>query len=217
MEAGDIIVYALNYNALTGELTFWDSKNNAESAATVEVYGDFSGSPMYLGGSGNDNRVFDGLIGEVKIFSTKLPADEFQAERDAMAEKWDSTVLTGFDVWANSWGINLGSGTNDWDNDGINNMAEYAFAGSPTNGLDDTYTALIADGGLVYIHPQPKDDADLNYEVQTVNNLQYGTWTNEGYTSVIGIYEPVEGDYNYVSNSVPTTDPVKLIRTTAEY
>ncbi|VGO20858.1 hypothetical protein SCARR_02925 [Pontiella sulfatireligans] len=217
VEAGDTIVYALNYNALTGETTFWDSKNNEEVSVTAEAHGDFSGDPLQLGGSGRDSRIFDGLMGEVKIFSTKLPADQFEAQRDALRLKWVSADATGFDVWVSSWGVNLGSATNDWDNDGINNLAEYAFAGNPTNGTDDTYTDLVTDGGLVYIHPQPKNDADLNYAVLTMDNLPYDTWTDEGYTAVIGTYVPAEGDYNYVSNSVPTTDAVKFIRASAEY
>ncbi|VGO15728.1 hypothetical protein PDESU_04313 [Pontiella desulfatans] len=218
VEAGDTIVYALNYNALTGETTFWDSKNDLESSTTADVYGNFAGSgPMRLAGTLNDSRIFDGLIGEVKIFSTKLPIDEFLAERNALVQKWAVADSSGFDVWAGNWGVDLGSATDDWDNDGINNLAEYAFAGNPTNGSDDTYTDLITDGGLVYIHPQPKDDTELNYEVQTRDALQYGSWTNEGYTSVSGTYVPAEGDYNYVSNSVPTTAPVKMIRASAEY
>ena len=216
--AGDTVVYSFNYTANTGIMKFWDSKNDDTQVKTNTLYGSFNeDAQLLLGGNHNGNRIMMGMIGEVKVYNKSLSDAELTIEQDALVAKWGSAVATGYDVWGNSWGVNLGLGTNDWDSDGINNMAEYAFAGNPTNGSDDTYTDLITDGGLVFIHPHPKDDADLNYEVLTVESLQYGTWTNEGYTSVSGTYVPAEGDYNYVSNSVPTTDSVKMIRASAEY
>ena len=158
-----------------------------------------------------------GMIGEVKVYDKSLSDLDLAIEQDILVAKWGSAVATGFDKWASQWGVLIGSPSEDWDGDDIINMAEYAFAGNPTNGFDDTQVYMLNDGGLVYIHPQPKDDASLNYEVQTVDDLANDTWGDEGYTSVIGTYEPTEGDYNYVSNSVPTTDPVKFIRTSAEY
>ncbi len=216
--AGDTAVYSLNYTAKTGEMKFWDSKNDETLLATNTLYGSFNADAnLLLGGNNNSNRRMLGMIGEVKVYNKSLSDAELTIEQDALVAKWGSAVATGYDVWGNSWGVSLGLGTNDWDLDGIDNMTEYAFAGSPTNGFDDTYTDLITDAGLVYIHPQPKDDADLNYTVLTRDSLIFGTWANEGYTSVIGTYEPAEGDYNYVSNSVPTTKPEKFIRASAEY
>lgn len=216
--SGDTVVFAMNYEALSGAFEFWDSKNGSSITTNTTPYGNFTqdGKEILLGGSANGGQIFDGMIGEVKIYSSKLSASEFAAECAALTTTWVTAVASGYDVWASAWGVNLGDGDGDFDADNVANLAEYALNGNPTNGFDDTETELANDGGLVYIHAQHKTDGDLVYTVETRDMLQSGSWTNEGYTSVIGTNDVVAGDYNYVSNAVPTTDDVKFIHVKIE-
>ena len=70
--------------------------------------------------------------------------------------------------------------------------------------------------GLKYVYAQRNDDADLIYTVQTRDMFTAGvSWTNEGYTVVLAT-NITGGVYDYVTNSVPTTDPVKFIRVKIE-
>ena len=40
------------------------------------------------------------------------------------------------DYWMESWGVDLGGVTNDYDSDGLDNLGEYGLGGDPTNDLD---------------------------------------------------------------------------------
>jgi len=42
----------------------------------------------------------------------------------------------GYNAWAAGWGVSIGSTTNDYDGDLLNNLGEYALNGNPTNHLD---------------------------------------------------------------------------------
>lgn len=79
----------------------------------------------------------------------------------------------------------------------------------------DIDVEFINDGGLKYIHARRNDDNDLVFYLETTDNLVFGTWTNEAYTSVIGTYEP-GGPCDYITNSVPTTGDKKFIRLKVE-
>ncbi len=209
---GDTMVFAFTYKTASGLMSFWDSKNGTVATATAAPFGNFTTSDaLYLAGSGNGGQYMDGMIGEVQVFSTTMSESELVSRGQTLATKWGAIAASGFDVWALDWGVNIGSTTNDYDNDGVLNLAEYALNGNPTNGFDDTETELISDAGLIYLHAQAHGDDELVYEVQTIDNLQYGTWTNAGYTSIIGT-NVTGGAYDYVTNAVPTTDPVKFIR-----
>ncbi|VGO13333.1 Amylopullulanase [Pontiella desulfatans] len=125
------------------------------------------------------------------------------------------TPLPGFEIWANGWNVPLGDETADYDLDGVLNLAEYALNGNPTNGIDDTETELVSDGGLVYIHAQRNDDADLVYTVVTKDMLNIGDFEDLGYTTPVGT-NVTGGVYDYVTNAVPTTDAKKFIRVKIE-
>ncbi|MFC2081464.1 LamG-like jellyroll fold domain-containing protein [Bacteroidota bacterium] len=88
LSAGDRVVYAFNYNAITGSYEFWDSKNNSSVSGTIANM-DFSlASPVTLGATSGDARYFDGMVGEVKIFENSLSQEEFFSERQKLLLKW---------------------------------------------------------------------------------------------------------------------------------
>lgn len=88
VEAGDTIIFAFNYDAATGACEFWDSKNNSSMTGT-KAAADFSTARHFtLGTMDTANRYFHGMVGEVKIYDDVLSAEEFQAEREALVQKW---------------------------------------------------------------------------------------------------------------------------------
>jgi len=88
VEAGDTIVFGFNYDAATGACEFWDSKNNSSMTGT-KAAADFTTSRHFtLGTMDNPPRFFVGMVGEVKIFDDVLSAEDFQAEREALVQKW---------------------------------------------------------------------------------------------------------------------------------
>ena len=123
-------------------------------------------------------------------------------------------MLEPYDVWAGLFGGEdvIGSATNDYDGDSVANLAEYAFGGNPTNGLDagEAPTLHQTGGILVYIHPQRSDDTGLVYIVETSTNLVSGGWINAGY-AVLGT-NVTESTLNYVTNTVPTDEDQTYIR-----
>jgi hypothetical protein len=88
VEDGDTIVYAFNYDATTGAYDFWDSKNNSSMTGT-KAAADFS-TPRHftLGTMDTPARYINGMVGEVKIYDDVLSAEDFQAEREALVQKW---------------------------------------------------------------------------------------------------------------------------------
>jgi hypothetical protein len=121
-------------------------------------------------------------------------------------------VSEGFAAWADGWGVELGGETDDYDGDGLLNLAEYAFGGDPTDALDRGEAPAFAfDGsGMVYVYPQRSDDTTLGYTVKTTDDLVSGIWTNAGYsvidTNVTG------STLDYVTNSVSTDVPQRFIK-----
>ncbi len=92
VSAGDTIVYAFSYDALTGAIQFWDSKNNSSLLATSRPFGNFaSPQSMKLGTSDNNQQQFNGMIGEVKIFAGKLGSATLITEAQALTTKWGAT------------------------------------------------------------------------------------------------------------------------------
>jgi hypothetical protein len=91
---GDTVIYALTYDERTGAVEFWDSKNNSSLLVTNLPYLNLSASLVTMGANSLATHWFNGMIGEVKIFTGKLPASSFQSEREALATKWGATVAS---------------------------------------------------------------------------------------------------------------------------
>jgi hypothetical protein len=97
---GDTIVYGFNYDERSGQIEFWDSKNNSSLIATNIAYGNFASSQiMRLGTSDNNQQQFDGMVGEVKIYKGKLSSAAMIAEGQSLATKWGAVVATTNDFY----------------------------------------------------------------------------------------------------------------------
>ena len=172
--AGDTLVIAANYNSVTGDLEFWNSK--ADASVTVNVpAADFSeAAAIFIGGS-NGDQYMDGAIGEVKFYQGRMSPVDFAAEQVTLTQKWiTGSPVTGFTSWVDGTFANGTlsdkTATGDDDNDGISNLIEFAVEGQdPTvsNSTVGTYSGLVvtflkrqedpAVGGITYAIEQSTD------------------------------------------------------------
>ncbi|QHI69836.1 hypothetical protein [Tichowtungia aerotolerans] len=123
---------------------------------------------------------------------------------------------SGFVTWAAGWGVDIGSETNDYDGDLLDNLAEYALGGNPTNALHqgEAFTVSIDGGTLIYEYPQRTGDPALSYYLETTDNLVSGVWTNDGY-SVTGTN--VTGNaFDFVTNNIPVDNLKTFIKLVVE-
>ena len=173
-KSGESLVLAVHYNAVSGQLELWDSGSGLTSSMTVPA-SDFSHStPMFLGGSVNADQYMKGAIGEVKIFRGVMTAGEFSIERSKLATKWIGGSGVGFTSWITQAFVNgtIPEGqrgpNQDFDNDGVSNIVEYAIAGQdPTvpNSTIGTFTA----GSLSF--SKRLDASGLTYAIQQSTDL----------------------------------------------
>jgi len=129
----------------------------------------------------------------------------------------DQTTVTGvlanFSTWAGTWGVDIGSVSNDYDGDLLDNLSEYALGGDPTNSADRGFVPTFGNdaGTMVYVYPRRTDDQNLAYFLETADNLVLGgSWTEDGYTE-LGT-EVTGGLFDFVSNSIPTSASETFIR-----
>ncbi len=119
----------------------------------------------------------------------------------------------GYATWAAGWGEEIGSDAEDFDGDQLSNLAEYALGGDPTRIDDQGEVPTFGNvaGTMVYIHAQLKSDTSLVYYLETAEDLLSNSWTNSGYT-VTGTNVMAEGDFNFVTNTIPMTDDETFVR-----
>lgn len=125
---------------------------------------------------------------------------------------------SGYVQWTEQWApADVSVQTNDYDEDGLDNLNEYALDGNPTNALDQgtlpTFTKV--GGAFEYVHPQRSDDTNLVYTVETKTDLAFGTWTNLGY--VVSGTNLTGETLNIVTNTVDTIEDQRFIRLQVEY
>lgn len=215
VQAGDTVVVGLKYTASTGETVFWNSGNDVYVTNNLSIAGNLGSSDLRLGGSQNSGQFFDGMIGEVKIFTSTLSAADFDLQLESLVNTWIGAPS--FASWATQWGVDIGSETDDYDNNGLSNIEEYGLNGNPTNGtLDPAILPVFTQtaSGFDYIHIQRNDDPALTYTVETSTDLVNVPFTNTGYsvsgTNVSG------GVFDSVTNTIPTTEGQLFIRLNIE-
>jgi arylsulfatase A-like enzyme/fibronectin type 3 domain-containing protein len=104
VEDGETLVLALNYDAAAGTYDFWDSLNSSSVTGSLPK-ADFSlGTPVTVGSAASSSRYLDGVVGEVKVFGSRLSPANFKRQRDEMTQQWyqrPNIVLIYLDDW--SW------------------------------------------------------------------------------------------------------------------
>ena len=116
--------------------------------------------------------------------------------------------LSPYQIWMSGYQL---TGTDD-DGDGLNNLAEFALGGNPTNPSENGYVPVFGKGmsNMVYVYPRRKDSG-LTYWLETSTNLVSGVWTNAGYTEVpdVGGYDE---NFEAVTNGVVVDEDQTFIR-----
>ena len=103
VEAGDTLVFAMNYDAVSGICEFWDSKNGTSVTGTL-ANADFSSTnPVTLGSAADPTRYINGMVGEVIVYGGDLLPAEFEMKRNQLMQKWikrPNIVMIYVDDWA---------------------------------------------------------------------------------------------------------------------
>jgi len=118
-----------------------------------------------------------------------------------------------FTTWSDIWGVDIGSETNDYDGDLLDNLGEYGLGGDPTDSADRGLVPTFANEGgtMVYVYAQRTDDDNLSYHLETNDNLTLGgNWADSGYTE-LGT-DVTGGLFDFVTNTIPTTADETFIR-----
>ncbi|WP_136081225.1 hypothetical protein [Pontiella desulfatans] len=119
----------------------------------------------------------------------------------------DGVDTSEYGQWASTFDLPKGSDLVDTDDDGYNNFQEFAFGGDPTNDLvvgmvpvagtlDDGSTNWLT---MVY-GERTNDNPGVTYTVETVDDLVFGTWTND--VTFLGYGDTVDG-ITPVTNAIP--------------
>ena len=118
-----------------------------------------------------------------------------------------------YEAWIGNY-PSAGALTNRTDNpdgDALNNLYEWGLGGDPTNGTDIGHVPTYGIGNnggtnvLEYVYPK-RNNADilgLTYHLEQNTDLITGTWTNDNY--LVGGTGTLDGEFNSVTNTVPTT------------
>ena len=109
-----------------------------------------------------------------------------------------------FAIWAHGYNLQgvLGEMTANPDNDQLDNLAEFALGGNPTNSGDEAILPILKrDGDWNFVYRRRLDavNSGLEYSVETSTNLVSNIWTTNG------IIETTTGNINDEFESVTNT------------
>ena len=208
-EAGDTLVIAANYNNVTQQLEFWNSKANASVTVNVAAADFSTAAAIFIGGSNNPDQYMDGAIGEVKFYQGRMSPAAFAAEQLALTQKWiTGSPVTDFTSWVDGTFINGTltdkTATGDDDNDGISNLIEFAIEGQdPTvsNSTVGTHSGLV----VTFLKRQ---------EVPAVGGITYviEQSTDLGVTDTWAAVTPTVDDVNSISYTLPGDEAKDFVR-----
>lgn len=113
-------------------------------------------------------------------------------------------------AWSDAFGV-VGTATDDDDNDGINNLLEYALNGNPTNGVNNIKVpklgSILESAGtnwIQYIHVErTTSDHGLSYSIiKTSDLISPNTWTDVVDAVTLGVGPSID-EFRAVTNKVP--------------
>ena len=145
------------------------------------------------------------------------PARRVYLDNVSVTSELPSTPESLYKDWAAGEGLTESNNdyTADPDGDLLDNLAEYALGGQPTNpasqGIASTYAMEEAGGSdwMTYVYAMRADRTDrgLSYYLETTPDLVYSPWTNDNY-EVVGT-NVTGGAFDYVTNRVPILGETK--------
>jgi len=106
--------------------------------------------------------------------------------------------------------------TSDYDEDGVNNLYEFAFGGNPTNPADVGFveSSIVNDGGTSYVEynyaRRTDSNTGLTYTFEQRDDLGVATpWVDLAGAAEVGT-QAVGDDHEVVTNRVDTTSDTEL-------
>ena len=118
------------------------------------------------------------------------------------------------DLWMVDYGIVDLSG--DEDNDGLDNLSEFALGGNPTNALDQGHapTSWPSGSSLNYVYPMRSEPySGASYHLETTDDLVNGTWVEtdlELGTATDGYAAGFDAVTNQVDTSIEDEQFIRL-------
>ncbi|VGO19006.1 hypothetical protein [Pontiella sulfatireligans] len=147
---------------------------------------------------------FNSSASETDTYTTNRQIESFYV---AVATGGAPVVIP-YEEWASEYGV--GGMDEDPDEDSLNNLAEYALMGNPTNAMDQGVfsTSTSSVDGTNYLNMMhamliDTEGVEYNVEVNDSGNLVIGSWTNTGITVTSGA---LADDYLIVTNAIVTDD-----------
>jgi hypothetical protein len=117
-----------------------------------------------------------------------------------------------YDIWAAENGV--GAADADDDEDGLDNLYEYALAGDPGSALEPLVPlAITTTNQFEYAHQLRNDDLNLVSTVEASTNLVNGVWTNAG---IVTVTNGSGGTYDDVTHSISIEAPQAFLRLKVE-
>ncbi len=110
--------------------------------------------------------------------------------------------LGGYEGWAAENG--LGTALEDDDDDGRNNLLEYATNGDPDAAGDENPTLTKMSDSFAYSYDQRNDDPNLTFMLETRSDLTSGEWIT---STIPAVVNSTDGAYSTVSHIIPTDQP----------
>lgn len=186
----------------------------AASGATLELNFDESGGPV----TDTVDKLFIGAVQQIagvykatdNVTDSGTPIDQITGPGTLTVTSSPSTS-TPYDDWATSKGLTAGNKAKDLDpdNDGRNNLGEFAFNGDPLSGSDNGKVFVLTEDSDVAGDPSSAKELILTAAVRTGTPVFAGTPSPSANLVADGITYTIEGSLTLGSfltpvNVVPT-------------
>jgi hypothetical protein len=168
----------LTYDQTTLRL-YLDGADDAHADYPGSISYNMSNRDLHIGdwGMSGYERRFHGAVDDVRVYSRALSASEVaalavvnaDANTNGMPDAWEATNF-------GSTNAVEGGAQDDYDHDGMNNLAEYIAGTSPTNAADVLKIAEVTPDGLstTGMVLRWSSVAGRWYAIQTATNLMTG-------------------------------------------
>ncbi len=88
IQPGQPVIFSFNYDADNGVYTYWCSATEEEVMGQVQPADFSNGLPLTIGAMDGGGRYFEGMVGEVRIYNSDIPAAQHTEIIYEMGAKW---------------------------------------------------------------------------------------------------------------------------------
>lgn len=188
---------------LQANVTIWTDTTSESDTGSIVL-------PTYTTDMPDDYSIQGIELGTYNTTGELVQWDNFVLAKTFDAAAAIPSEPSPYESWASGYGLSDTSGSADPDGDGLDNLAEYALGGDPSDAADTGYGSapvlMAADGTnwLEYVHFErtDKESLGLTYTPQQIAALSQTNWTSSGFVAVgSGVYDD---EFNVVTNRIET-------------